>query len=50
MIKFHILLNTSFCLLVLKVLKEMASCASKYTEFEAEMSFRNIHIEYLFTD
>jgi hypothetical protein len=36
-------------LLVLKVLKEVTSCATKCTEFEAEMSFRSSHIEHVFT-
>ena len=39
-----------FWLLVLEVLKEVASCATKYTEFKAEMSFRSSHIEHVLTD
>jgi hypothetical protein len=39
-----------FWLLVLEVLKEMASCATKYTEFEAEIISRSSHIEHVFTD
>jgi hypothetical protein len=39
-----------FWLLVLEVLKEVASYATKYTEFEAEMSFRSSHIEHVLTD
>ena len=43
-------LSTFLWLLVLKVLKQVACCATEYTEFEAEMGFRSSHIEHVLTD
>jgi hypothetical protein len=40
----------TFWLLVLEILKQVASCATEYTEFEAETSFRRSYFEHVLAD